>query len=113
MTRDWLARMSNGSLPAKISAILWTHNSGVFVRFPRPTLDLSDALKPRTVNEQFFDQGNPAWKPRDSDAAPGSPEQKHSLEGIGGSVQVAIYRGNRPKTAGDVQSAATRELTHF
>jgi hypothetical protein len=39
------------------------HNSGVFVRFPRPTLDLTDALKPRTVNEQFFDPGNPAWKP--------------------------------------------------
>ena len=39
------------------------HNSGVFVRFPRPTLDLTDALKPRTANEQFFDPGNPAWKP--------------------------------------------------
>jgi hypothetical protein len=39
------------------------HNSGVFVRFPRPTLDLSDALKPRTANEQFFDPKNPAWKP--------------------------------------------------
>lgn len=39
------------------------HNSGVFVRFPRPTLDLTDALKPRTGNEQFFDPGNPAWKP--------------------------------------------------
>jgi len=39
------------------------HNSGVFVRFPRPTLDLSDALKPRTVSEQFFDPGNAAWKP--------------------------------------------------
>jgi hypothetical protein len=39
------------------------HNSGVFVRFPRPSLDLTDALKPRTVNEQFFDPGNPAWKP--------------------------------------------------
>jgi hypothetical protein len=39
------------------------HNSGVFVRFPRPTLDLSDALKPRTVNEQLFDPKNPAWKP--------------------------------------------------
>ncbi len=39
------------------------HNSGVFVRFPRPTLDLSNALKPRTVNEQFFDPGNPAWRP--------------------------------------------------
>jgi choline dehydrogenase-like flavoprotein len=39
------------------------HNSGVFVRFPRPSLDLSDALKPRTANEAFFDPGNPAWKP--------------------------------------------------
>lgn len=38
------------------------HNSGVFVRFPPPTLDLSDALKPRTANEAFFDPGNPAWK---------------------------------------------------
>jgi len=39
------------------------HNSGVFVRFPRPTLDLSDALKPRTANEAYFDPKNPAWKP--------------------------------------------------
>lgn len=39
------------------------HNSGMFLRFPRPTLDLSDALKPRTVNEMFFDPGNPTWKP--------------------------------------------------
>ncbi|MCI0428617.1 MAG: DUF1080 domain-containing protein [Nitrospiraceae bacterium] len=39
------------------------HNSGVFVRFPRPTLDISDALKARTANEAFFDPGNPAWKP--------------------------------------------------
>src|SRR5262245_61604893 len=39
------------------------HNSGVFVRFPRPSLDLSDALKPRTANEFFFEPGNPAWKP--------------------------------------------------
>jgi choline dehydrogenase-like flavoprotein len=39
------------------------HNSGVFVRFPRPTLDLTDALKPRTASEFFFDPGNPAWKP--------------------------------------------------
>jgi hypothetical protein len=38
------------------------HNSGVFVRFPRPTLDLTDALKSRTANEQFFDPTNPAWK---------------------------------------------------
>jgi choline dehydrogenase-like flavoprotein len=39
------------------------HNSGVFVRFPRPTLDLSPALKPRTASETFFDPTNPAWKP--------------------------------------------------
>lgn len=39
------------------------HNSGVFVRFPRPTLDLSEALSPRVANEFFFDPGNPAWKP--------------------------------------------------
>jgi choline dehydrogenase-like flavoprotein len=39
------------------------HNSGVFLRFPRPSLDLSDALKPRTANELFFDPGNLAWKP--------------------------------------------------
>ena len=39
------------------------HNSGVFVRFPRPTLDLSDALKPRSANEQLFDPKNSAWKP--------------------------------------------------
>src|SRR4030095_4911645 len=37
------------------------HNSGVFVRFPRPTLDISDALKPRTANEAYFDPKNPAW----------------------------------------------------
>ncbi len=39
------------------------HNSGIFVRFPRPSLDLSNALKLRTANEAFFDPGNPAWKP--------------------------------------------------
>jgi Domain of Unknown Function (DUF1080)/GMC oxidoreductase len=39
------------------------HNSGVSLRFPRPSLDLSDALKLRTANEPFFDAGNPAWKP--------------------------------------------------
>ena len=39
------------------------HNSGVFVRFPRPSLDLSDALKPRAMHEPSFDAGNPAWKP--------------------------------------------------
>jgi Domain of Unknown Function (DUF1080)/GMC oxidoreductase len=40
------------------------HNSGVFVRFPRPTLDLATAeLKRRAGNEAAFDQGNPAWRP--------------------------------------------------
>jgi hypothetical protein len=42
---------------------LANHNSGIFLRFPRPTLDLSDALKPRTANDLFFDSTNPAWKP--------------------------------------------------
>jgi hypothetical protein len=39
------------------------HNSGVFVRFPRPSLDLSDALGARSANETLFDTENPAWKP--------------------------------------------------
>jgi 3-keto-disaccharide hydrolase/GMC oxidoreductase len=40
------------------------HNSGVFVHFPRPTLDLATAeLKRRAANEAAFDPGNPAWKP--------------------------------------------------
>jgi len=39
------------------------HNSGVFVRFPRPTFDLSPPLQARTPGEPFFDPGNPAWKP--------------------------------------------------
>lgn len=39
------------------------HNSGIFVRFPRPSLDLSAALQLRTANELFFDPGNIAWKP--------------------------------------------------
>lgn len=39
------------------------HNSGVFVRFPRPSLDFSVALNPRTANEPFFDASNSAWKP--------------------------------------------------
>jgi hypothetical protein len=39
------------------------HNSGVFLRFPRPTLPLSDALKARIPNEPSFDAGNAAWKP--------------------------------------------------
>jgi choline dehydrogenase-like flavoprotein len=39
------------------------HNSGVFVRFPLPTLDLSNALKQRATTEPAFDPKNPAWKP--------------------------------------------------
>ena len=40
------------------------HNSGVFLRFPRPTLDLATAeLQRRAANEPAFDPGNPAWKP--------------------------------------------------
>ena len=39
------------------------HNSGVFVRFPRPTLPLSVVLSARAANEAAFDPNNPAWKP--------------------------------------------------
>ena len=40
------------------------HNSGVFVRFPRPTLDLATAeLRKRATQEPAFDPGNPAWRP--------------------------------------------------
>ena len=39
------------------------HNSGVFLRFPRPSLDLSAALAPRSASEPSFDVNNPAWKP--------------------------------------------------
>jgi hypothetical protein len=39
------------------------HNSGVFVRFPGPGLDLPNALKSRTASEPAFDPGNAAWKP--------------------------------------------------
>ena len=40
------------------------HNSGVFVRFARPTLDLATAeLKRRAANEAAFDPANAAWKP--------------------------------------------------
>jgi hypothetical protein len=40
------------------------HNSGVFIRFQRPTSDLaSDELKRRAAHEPAFDPGNPAWKP--------------------------------------------------
>jgi hypothetical protein len=39
------------------------HNSGVFLRFPRPTLPLSDILKARIPHEPAFDPNNAAWKP--------------------------------------------------
>jgi choline dehydrogenase-like flavoprotein len=39
------------------------HNSGVFLRFPRPGRELSAALAPRTAGERFFDANNPAWRP--------------------------------------------------
>jgi hypothetical protein len=40
------------------------HNSGVFLRFPRPTLDLATvALKQRAANEPAFDPNNSAWRP--------------------------------------------------
>src|SRR4051794_8644120 len=39
------------------------HNSGVFIRFPRPTLDLPPALQTRASQEPNFDARNPAWKP--------------------------------------------------
>lgn len=39
------------------------HNSGVFIRFPRPTFDLSAELARRAAQETAFDPGNPAWKP--------------------------------------------------
>ena len=39
------------------------HNSGVFVRFPRPSLDLTAPLASRIPNEPSFDPGNLAWKP--------------------------------------------------
>jgi len=40
------------------------HNSGVFLRFPRPTLDLATAaLKQRAANEPAFDANTPAWRP--------------------------------------------------
>src|SRR5215471_10739332 len=38
-------------------------NSGVFIRFPRPTLDLPPTLQARTAHEAPFDPNNPAWKP--------------------------------------------------
>jgi choline dehydrogenase-like flavoprotein len=40
------------------------HNSGVFLRFPRPSLDLAtNELQLRADREPSFDPGNPAWKP--------------------------------------------------
>ena len=39
------------------------HNSGVFLRFPRPTFDLPPPLKQRVGSEPAFDPNNPAWRP--------------------------------------------------
>lgn len=39
------------------------HNSGVFVRFPDPTFDLTPPLKQRVSSEPSFDPDNPAWRP--------------------------------------------------
>jgi choline dehydrogenase-like flavoprotein len=39
------------------------HNSGVFLRFPRPSLDLTPALASRISKEKPYDSTNPAWKP--------------------------------------------------
>jgi hypothetical protein len=40
------------------------HNSGVFLRFPSPTLGLTTAeLRRRAANETAFDPNNPAWNP--------------------------------------------------
>src|SRR5262249_5198118 len=40
------------------------HNSGVFVRFPRPSLDLATSeLSRRAAQEVSFDPGNFAWRP--------------------------------------------------
>jgi hypothetical protein len=40
------------------------HNSGVFVRFARPTIDLATPeLQRRAAHEPAFDKGNPAWRP--------------------------------------------------
>lgn len=46
---------------------LANHNSGVFLRFPRPTLpltkDLQERLDKNPSLEPFFDKNNAAWKP--------------------------------------------------
>jgi hypothetical protein len=40
------------------------HNSGVFIHFPPPTLDLATAvLRQRAAHEAAFDPNNAAWKP--------------------------------------------------
>lgn len=39
------------------------HNSGVFIRFPRPTLDFTPELRARAEQQPAFDWRNPAWKP--------------------------------------------------
>ena len=39
------------------------HNSGVFVRFPPPALDLAAGLQARMMADPTCDRGNAAWKP--------------------------------------------------
>jgi hypothetical protein len=39
------------------------HNSGVFVRFPSPAIELNNTLKARAALEPAFDSTNAAWKP--------------------------------------------------
>jgi hypothetical protein len=40
------------------------HNSGIFLRFPRPTLEMATTvLRDRGKAEPAFDAKNPAWKP--------------------------------------------------
>ena len=63
-------RNPSGILPCACSSafsIPANHNSGVFVRFPRPTLGLTAALEGRISQvpspEPFFDASNPAWRP--------------------------------------------------
>lgn len=62
----YYARESFGNFTLRLQFKIFdltNHNSGVFVRFPRPTLGLSDQLKPRVAKEPAFDPANPAWKP--------------------------------------------------
>ena len=58
MFGDFTLRMQFRIVDAK------KHNSGVFLRFPQPSLDLATAeLKRRAASETAFDAKNAAWKP--------------------------------------------------